>query len=237
MHHKSSPVEGIQLSARPKNRMPETVINRCRIVLAVPPNDAAPGQLAGAFAAGDVASAIALRGDMDGPRYQAHLEALVAAGSGHDAAILAVDDSQAMGRTAADGMLTGGDPKALKDIVARFSPKRIIGYGPVKSRHQAMEAAEAEPNFLFVGRLDGDIRPDPHPKNLGLGEWCAEVMQLPVLVMAGSALESALDVARTGVDFAVLGLAVFSHTGGAAEAVRRINAALDEHAPRFEDEE
>jgi len=217
--------------------MSETEINRCRIVLAVPANDAAPGQLAEALAGGDVASAIALKGDMDAARYQAHLEALVAAGEGHDVAILAADDSQAMGRAGADGMLTGGDPKVLKDTVARFSPKRIIGYGPVKSRHQAMEAAEAGPDFLFVGKLDGDIRPEPHPKNLGLGEWCAEVMQLPVLVMAGSAPESALDVATTGADFAVLGLAVFAHTGGAGEAVRQINAALDEHAPRFEDEE
>lgn len=217
--------------------MSDSEINRCRIVLAVPPNEAAPGQLAEALAAGDVASIIALKGEMDGPRYQAHLEALVAAGKGYDVAVLAVDDSQAMGRSGADGMLTGGEPKALKETVARFSPKRIVGYGPVKSRHQAMEAAEAEPDFLFVGRLEGDIRPEPHPKNLGLGEWCAEVMQLPVLVMAGSALESALDVAATGADFAVLGLAVFSHTGGAGEAVRRVNAELDEHAPRFEDEE
>lgn len=217
--------------------MSVTELNRCRIVLAVPANEAAPGQVAEALAGGDVASAIALKGDMDAARYQAHLEALVAAGEGHDVAILAADDSQAMGRVGADGMLTGGDPKALKDTVARFSPKRIIGYGPVKSRHQAMEAAEAGPDFLFVGKLDGDIRPEPHPKNLGLGEWCAEVMQLPVLVMAGSSPESALDVAATGADFAVLGLAVFAHTGGAQEAVRQINAALDEHAPRFEDEE
>lgn len=217
--------------------MPETEMNRCRIVLAIPPNEAAPGQLADALAGGDVASVIALKGEMDASRYQAHLEALVGACSGHDAAILSVDDSQAMGRAGADGMLVGGDAKSLKETVARFSPKRIIGYGPIKSRHQAMEAAEAEPDFLFVGRLEGDIRPEPHPKNLGLGEWCANVMQLPVLVMAGSAPESALDVAATGADFAVLGLAVFAHTGGAAEAVKRINAVLDEHAPRFEDED
>ena len=107
--------------------MSEIEINRCRIVLAVPANEAAPGQLAEALAGGDVASAIAMKGDMEAARYQAHVAALVAAAEGHDVAILAVDDSQAMGRAGADGMLAGGDPKALKDTVARFSPKRIIG--------------------------------------------------------------------------------------------------------------
>ncbi|MCB1386789.1 MAG: thiamine phosphate synthase [Nitratireductor sp.] len=214
----------------------EAPLDRCRIVLAVPPLGDAADAVRQALSGGDVASLIVARGELDAAAYQHHAQAMVEASKDHGAAVLVEADSQVMGRSNADGMMIGGDAKTLAEATARFSPKKIVGYGPVKSRHQAMEAAEAGPDFLFIGKLDGDIRPEPHPKNLGLGEWCASVMQIPVLVMAGSAPQSALDVARTGADFAVLGLAVFACVDGPAEAVRKINEELDRHAPRFADE-
>ena len=61
-------------------------------------------------------------------------------------------------------------------------------------------------------------------------------MQFSLIVMGGTAVESVIDIAHTGADFAALGKAVFAEGVDAPEAVRAANAMLDEHAPRFESE-
>jgi len=123
-----------------------------------------------------------------------------------------------------------------RELVARFSPQKIVGFGSAKDRHRALELGEANPDFVFFGRTDGDIRPEPHPKNLALAEWWSELVEIPGVVMGGSAVESVVECAATGVDFVALSLAILSHTDGPAAAVRRANELLDENAPIFEND-
>jgi thiamine-phosphate pyrophosphorylase len=213
-----------------------TVEERCRLVLIVPPKGGAAGLLEEAVAGGDVASVILPKGEMAEAEYADHVEAITPVAQGADAAVIIEDDSQIMGRAGADGLFVAKGLEALKDTIARFSPKRIVGYGGVRTRHNAMEAAECQPDFLFLGKVEGDIRAEAHPRNLKLGEWCAEVMQTSIVVMGGSAIESVVEVAETGVEFVALSLAVFEHPAGPRAAVGEANALLDLHAPRFEDD-
>jgi thiamine-phosphate pyrophosphorylase len=215
----------------------QNVEDRCRLVLIVPSIENAAAMLATALEGGDVASILLPRLDMAEAVYAAHVEALTPIGQSCGAAVIVEEDSQAMGRAGADGLFVAGGIDALKDAIARFSPKRIVGFGGVKTRHSAMEAAECRPDFLFFGKPDGDIRPEAHSKNLKLGEWAGEVMQTSVIVMGGSSVESVIDVAQTGVEFVALSLAVFGGPDAPQDAVREANDLLDRHAPRFEDED
>jgi len=214
----------------------DQVADRCRLVLVVPPVENVEAMLADALEGGDVASIILAQAGLSEVAFGAHVEKLVRVAESHETAVLVEMDSQAMGRSGADGLFVTGALEGLGDAIARFSPKRIVGYGGIKTRHNAMTAGELNPDFLFLGKLDGDIKPEAHPKNLEMANWCTELMQIPIVVMGGTALESVVDVAKSGADFVALGLAVFSHLDGSRAAVKTANEMLAQHAPRLVDE-
>jgi len=206
---------------------------RCRLVLVAPARPQSAQALAQALAGGDVASVIISRGELDETAYRAHCAAIVPVAQAANAAALVCDDTQAMGRSGADGVLLASATANLAETIARFSPHKIVGCGSARDRDRALELAAAGPDFLFFGRTDGDIRPEPHPKNLALARWWAEMIEMPCVVMGGSAVDSVVECAATGSDFVALGLAVFSHTDGPQEAVALANRLLDERAPPF----
>jgi thiamine-phosphate pyrophosphorylase len=211
--------------------------DRCRLVLIIPSTPDASNLTSDALSGGDVASIIIPMGAMELGEYQDHVESITLIAQEKDVAVIIECDSQVMGRSGADGMFIPSGLEALKDAVARFSPKRLVGYGGIKTRHQTMEAAEFNPDFLFFGKVDGDIRPEAHPKNMKLGSWCAQVMRISAIVMGGSKLESVVEVAQSGAEFVALSLGVFSFPEGAGAAVAKANELLDAHAPKFSDDE
>ncbi|MCX8996804.1 thiamine phosphate synthase [Rhizobiaceae bacterium BDR2-2] len=211
--------------------------DRCRLVLIVPQGGDADEQakiLGDALKGGDVASVILPQYDLDDVAFQKLAAALVPVAQAAGAAALVAGDSRVAGRVKADGLHVTGNAEALAEAVEKFAPKLIVGGGNATERHTALEMGDASPDYLFFGKLDGDIKPEPHPKNLALGEWWSEMVAIPCIVMGGSDLGSALAVAETGAEFVALSKAVFSHPAGAAAAVAEINAVLDEKAPRFE---
>lgn len=207
--------------------------NRCRLVLVLPPIDDAPRILAEALSGGDVASVIVTPGEMDEATFLRHCEPLAPIAQDAGVALLISGDNRVAGRINADGVFISTPGEAAKEFVARFSPQKIVGFGSARDRHRALELGEANPDFMFFGRTDGDIRPEPHPKNLALAEWWSQLVEIPCVVMGGSSLESAVECAASGAEFVALGLAVVSHTDGPAAAVRRVNELLDEYAPEF----
>ncbi|TGV80934.1 thiamine phosphate synthase, partial [Mesorhizobium sp. M00.F.Ca.ET.158.01.1.1] len=78
-------------------------------------------------------------------------------------------------------------------------------------------------------------KPEPHPRNLSLGQWWAQMIQIPCIVEAGSDLASVETVAATGAEFVALSSAVFADGVDPKVAIGRANALLDDTAPRFED--
>lgn len=211
--------------------------NRCRLVLVANMAVVSEEAIGNALAGGDVASLILYAGDDTQADIDGYCKTLVSLAHGHDLAVLIADDTQVFGRSGADGMLAEREKPQLADLIARFSPQNIVGCGNIKSRHQALQAGELKPDFLFFGKLGGDIRPEPHRKNLGLAEWWSELVQIPAIVMGGNEQASIVECANTGAEFAALEQAVFLHPDGPGEAVRQANALLDEHAPEFDDED
>ncbi|TWF55055.1 thiamine phosphate synthase [Neorhizobium alkalisoli] len=210
---------------------------RCRLVLIVPEgaDDAdLAKKLEQALGAGDVASVILPQYSLDDGLFQKRAELLVPLIQEAGAAALIAGDSRVAGRVKADGLHLVAKAEELVEAIEKFAPKMIVGAGGAADRHAALEIGEARPDYIFFGKLDGDIKPEAHPKNLALAEWWASMIEIPCIVMAGTDIESALPVAESGAEFVAFHRGVFDHAEGTADAVRRINAVLDEKAPRFE---
>jgi thiamine-phosphate pyrophosphorylase len=211
---------------------------RCRLVLITPQmSDAqALAQMVGdALRGGDVASVIIPQYDLDDGAFQEQAEVLVPVVQEAGAAAIIVDNSRVAGRVKADGLHIIGNREAVAEVVEKFAPKLIVGAGGANERHTALEVGEATPDYMFFGKLDGDIKPEAHSKNLALGEWWSSMVSIPCIVMGGADASSALVVADTGVEFVALCKAVFADPATAATTVAAINAELDEKAPRFAD--
>ncbi|WP_288426150.1 thiamine phosphate synthase [uncultured Agrobacterium sp.] len=211
--------------------------DRCRLVLIVPENDDADAQakaLEDALRGGDVSSVIIPQYGLDDGAFQKRAETLVAIVQEAGAAALVAGDTRVAGRAKADGLHIAGGVEPLEEAVEKFTPKLIVGGGNADDRHKALELGEIGPDYIFFGKLEGDIKPEPHPKNVALGEWWASMIEIPAIVMGGSDVASVVAVAESGVEFVALRQAVFGHAGGPAQAVAEANALLDEKAPRFD---
>ena len=120
-------------------------------------------------------------------------------------------------RSGADGAhLTGID--AFKAGVARLKPALIAGAGGLKTRHDAMIAAESAADYVMFGE------PDRHGERPAFGAvvervtWWSEVFEIPCVGFADS-FEEARALARAGTEFVALGEFVWNYTDGPAAAV------------------
>lgn len=216
------------------------VESRCRLVLILPEGEdlsARTAMLEGALRGGDVASVILPQYGLDDGQFQKHAEALVSIVQKAGAAALVAGDTRVAGRAKADGIHVTGGPEELGEAVEKFTPKLIVGGGNATDRHRALEIGEVQPDYIFFGRIGGDIKPEAHPKNLALAEWWASMVEIPCIVLGGTDPQSALAVAETGAEFVALDKAVFADPAQAPHAVAAVNALLDEKAPRFEEKQ
>lgn len=208
--------------------------NRCRIVLIAPPLATAE-HICAAFEGGDVASLILPENGMDDASFQAFAERIVPIAQAAGIAVIIAGDSRIAGRVHADGIHVEGNPQALAETIERLQGKMMVGTGGAKTRDDALELGEERPDYMFFGRFGYDNKPEAHHRNLSLGEWWAEMIQIPCIVMAGSELASVEAVAATGAEFVALSSAVFADGRDPRAAVAAANALLDQTAPRFED--
>lgn len=228
----SSPGIGENRGQKPMNDA--TPPNRCRIVLIAPPGVPAE-RIGAAFEGGDVASLILPENDMDEASFQAFAEQTVPAAQAAGIAVIIAGDTRIAGRVQADGIHVEAGKTELAETIECFQAKMMVGTGGAKTRDDALELGELRPDYIFFGRFGYDNKPEPHPRNLSLGQWWADVIQIPCIVMAGSDIASVKAVAATGAEFVALSSAVFAAGIDPKMAVASANALLDETAPRFED--
>lgn len=208
--------------------------NRCRIVLIAMP-DIAPVRIAAALAGGDVASLILPQNGLDEASFQAFAEAVVPSAQAAGVAVIVAGDSRVAGRVHADGIHLEGPKAELADAIERLQGRMMVGVGGAKTRDDALELGEERPDYIFFGRFGYDTTPEPHRRNLALGAWWAEMIEIPCIVLAGSDLGSVKAVAATGAEFVALSSAVFAESVDPAAAVAQANALLDQTATRVED--
>ncbi len=152
--------------------------------------------------------------------FQKHAEKLVPIIQDAGAAALIAGDSRVVGRAKADGLhltgpaseICGGDRQAIAD-------KLIVGGGNAADRHHALEIGEQRPDYIFFGKLDGDIKPEAHPKKPGARRVVGLDDRDPCIVMGGTDPASALAVAESGAELVALRLAVFADAGQAPAVV------------------
>lgn len=211
-------------------------INRCRLVL-VTPDIADAAQLAAitgdALRGGDVASVIIPQHSLDEKSFQKRCEALIPVIQAAGAAALVAGDTRIAGRVRADGLHIEVGPTAMAEAVQQHAPGLIVGGGNARERHAALSIGEAQPDYVMFGSVNGDIKPEPHPKNIALAEWWADMIEIPCVVMGGTSTAFVEEMAQTRAEFIAFGKAVFSEPADAPRIVAEINALLDEKAPRF----
>ena len=215
----------------------QTPPDRCRVVLIAPEGEDADRfepRLRAALSGGDVASLILVPTGDGEAAFQAFAERIVPIAQEAGVAAIIADDTRIAGRVGADGVHLEAGKEALEDAVERFQDKIIVGAGGAKTRDDALELGEARPDYMFFGRFGFDTKPEPHRRNLALGEWWAEMIQIPCIVLGGSDVDSVEQVGRTGVEFVALSRAVFGEGVDPREAVARANELLDRAAVRFE---
>jgi thiamine-phosphate pyrophosphorylase len=196
---------------------------RPRLVLVTPPEidpGGFPAVLEEALAAGEVAAVILASGASE-EAAEAAAVALVPVVQRHDAAALVRNFTRVAGRSGADGVHIDTGVADLRSAATSMRPRMIVGAGNLNSRHTAMEAGEADIDYVLFGRIHGDIRPEPHLRALELAAWWAELMLLPAVTMAGNAVDSVAAARDTGVEFIALNRAVWDHPEGPAMAVRQ----------------
>ena len=208
--------------------------NRPRLVLVVPSpaseghtSDALLLTLDKALAAGDIASVILDNGKADEASFQTFAAAAVAKIQAAGSAAIILNDTRTAGRVGADGVHIEGSQADIADAVERYTPKMIVGTGNVKERHTALEVGELQPDYMFFGKIGADTKPEAHPRNLGLAEWWAAMVEIPAILQAGAKLDDLAACFATRAEFIALGAAVFS-AEDPAQVVADTNRRLDE---------
>lgn len=210
--------------------------NRCRIVLIAPAGITAERfatRLRQAISGGDVASLMLPINGLDDASFQHFCEHVVPIAQEAGVAAIIEGNTRIAGRVGADGIHLESGVKDISENIERLQARMTVGVGGAKTRDDALDLGELRPDYIFFGRFGYDTRPEPHQRNLTLGQWWADVIEIPCIVMAGSDLSSVVDVARTGAEFVALSSAVFADDADPRAAIAQANALLDEHAPSF----
>ncbi len=163
------------------------------------------------------------------------IEAVVPIVQASGIAAIIADDTRIAGRVGADGVHLEIGKAALQEAVDRLQDKISVGAGGAKTREDALELGETRPDYIFFGKFGFDTKPEPHHRNLSLGAWWAEMIQIPCIVMAGSDIASVEAVAATGAEFVALSSPVFGPGVDSGAAVALANDILDRTAIRFEE--
>ena len=203
-----------------------------RLFLITPPLSEVAGfapQLEAALAAGDVACVLVLLAARDEASAKKIVKSLAPLVQGRGAALLVADDPQLAARCDADGVHIHGSgaalERALDDAIERVKPERIVGAGPLRTRHDAMNAAERDIDYLLFGEPAADSHGPSAAEILERVAWWSEIFMVPCVGYAQSLADVAA-LAAAGADFVALGDAVWNDARGPAAATGAAQAAL-----------
>jgi thiamine-phosphate pyrophosphorylase len=186
-------------------------------------------EVTAAVAAGDVAALLLRLEAADERTLTNRAKALAPAVQRHDVAFVLDGDPQIAVRAGADGAhLTG--IAALTDGIEMLRPDRIAGAGGLRSRHDAMLAAESGADYLMFGEVDhGGWRP-PFPAIAERLTWWSELFEPPCVGYAAS-LDEVAAIADAGADFVALGEWIWTQMPGPAAAVAEAASRIAKATP------
>lgn len=135
-------------------------------------------------------------------------------------ACLVAEDPQLCPRVNADGVHLTFDGPRLDQALRVLKPDFIVGAGGLRTRHDAMLAAEAGADYAMFGETGM-----PQPALAGLIAWWAENITVPCAGYA-SGLDLISPLVSAGADFIALGSAVFGDPRGVEMALREAASLL-----------
>jgi thiamine-phosphate pyrophosphorylase len=142
------------------------------------------------------------------------------------AALLIDGQPDIAARGGADGAhLTG--IAAFTAAVESLKPARIAGCGGLKTRHDAMVAAERGADYVMFGEIEGSGRRPPFAAIIERVEWWAPLFEIPCVGFAAELGEVA-PLAIAGAEFIAIGDAIWDDprgpTAALADAAQRLSA-------------
>jgi len=167
--------------------------------------------------AGDIAAALLRLPEMPDSELLSRIKAVANPVQAAGAALIVDGQPDLAARAGADGAHLSG-LEAFKAGVSRLKPALIAGAGGLKTRHDAMIAAESGADYVMFGE------PDRHGERPAFGAvvervtWWSEVFEIPCVGFAES-FEEAHALARAGAEFVALGEFVWNYTDGPAAAI------------------
>jgi thiamine-phosphate pyrophosphorylase len=174
-------------------------------------------ELDAALSAADIAAVLLRLAEVDERGLIERAKMAAAIVQRRDVALLIDGRAGIVARAGADGAhLYGIDVFAA--ALALLKPERIAGAGGLRSRHDAMLAAEANADYLMFGEPDGRGWRQQFEDVRERLEWWADLLELPCIGYAGS-LDEVGPLARTGADFIALGDWIWTYPQGAAAAI------------------
>jgi thiamine-phosphate pyrophosphorylase len=183
--------------------------------------------LDGVLAAGDIAAVLLWLNDADERALINRVKSIAAVVQRRNIALLLDGRPEIVARAGADGAhLTGIE--ALQGAIAMLKPDRIAGAGGLRSRHDAMLAGEANPDYVMFGEpghADDAGSPPQFSTVVERVEWWAELFQLPCIGYA-TTTDEIRPLAQAGADFVALGEWIWKEPDGAQTIVAAAAADL-----------
>jgi thiamine-phosphate pyrophosphorylase len=149
-----------------------------------------PRTLMAVLAVAEVAALLVVRGERDAKSYADWLATTVNIGQGAGCAVLVEADVALAKRVGADGVHVPADLALVRDAVKALKPDRIVGVGPVRSRHDAMSIGELDIDYLLF-------------EDAELAGWWAETFEIPAVFAGEIAADAPADA--HGAEFLGLG--------------------------------
>lgn len=191
------------MASRPKQAAPRPAP---RLYLTTPPvSDASAfsAQLNLAMEAGDVAAVLLRLADSDERTLINRVKTLASPVQNKDAALLLDGRVDLVARAGADGAHLVGIA-GFTEALTRLKPERIAGAGGLRTRHDAMLAAELGADYVMFGEPDAS---GARPAFEAIEEriaWWAEVFESPCVAYAAS-IDEVAPLVAAGADFIALG--------------------------------
>jgi thiamine-phosphate pyrophosphorylase len=183
---------------------------------------------------GDIAAVLLRLEGSDERTLTNRIKTIAAVVQRRDIALLIDGDAGIVARAGADGAhLTGMD--ALAAALGTLKPDRIAGAGGLRSRHDAMLAAEAGADYVMFGEPDRQGGRAGRPAFDIVRErlaWWAELFQLPCVGYAAS-LDEVGPLAQAGADFIALGDWIWTKAQAPAAAVAAAAGRLVQPAAKL----
>jgi thiamine-phosphate pyrophosphorylase len=137
------------------------------------------------------------------------------------AALVEADDPRFAARSGADGVHLRYSEDKLSDI-GGIRPERILGFGGLRTRDDAMNAGE-QADYVMFGEPSSDGYVQMLQTIVDRCQWWAEIFETPCIGYAPN-LEAVAALAKTGADFIALGPWCFD--GDQALIITQAAAAL-----------